>query len=74
MLYRLAVFIAGGLLQWVEYRATPESVRQRLNCPPEGCMSFFEALYFMIVTVSINQPFLMQHHLPILNQLDFDGV
>lgn len=48
-----AVFIAGGLLQWVEFRATPPSVKEALNCNPQGCISFYEALYFMIVTVRI---------------------
>ncbi|KAI5056590.1 hypothetical protein GOP47_0028408, partial [Adiantum capillus-veneris] len=45
-------FLAAGILQWVEWRATPQSVRDANGCPSYGCLSFFEAFYFIIVTVS----------------------
>ena len=48
----LAVTLAAGVLQWVEWRATPRSVRDNNDCAHYGCLSFYEALYFVIVTVS----------------------
>ena len=48
----LAVFIAAGILQWVDNKATPQSVREAKGCDSHGCLTFFDALWFMIVTVS----------------------
>ncbi|MCO5551651.1 hypothetical protein L7F22_005155 [Adiantum nelumboides] len=51
--YALGVFVlAAGILQWVEWRATSQSVREANDCPSYGCLSFYEAFYFIIVTVS----------------------
>lgn len=51
--YSLGIFIlAAGVLQWVEWQATPPSVRESSGCPSNGCISFYEAFYFIIVTVS----------------------
>jgi potassium large conductance calcium-activated channel subfamily M alpha protein 1 len=49
-----AVILAAGVLQWVEWRATPQSVLDDNDCARYGCLSFYEALYFVIVTVSDN--------------------
>ncbi|BFI29276.1 protein MpBK1 [Marchantia polymorpha subsp. ruderalis] len=46
------IFIAAGLLQWVEYRASTTQYREDNNCSPKGCLTFFGAFYFMIVTIS----------------------
>lgn len=46
------VFIMAGLLQWVEYKATPLNVQKENNCGPHGCLTFYHAIYFIIVTIS----------------------
>lgn len=54
LIYTFGVlFIAAGILQWVELIATPDSVKKENDCSgPYGCMSFYEAFYFTVVTVS----------------------
>jgi potassium large conductance calcium-activated channel subfamily M alpha protein 1 len=47
-----AVFVAAGVLQWVDNKATAQSVIDSKGCGSQGCLSFFEAVYFIIVTVS----------------------
>jgi hypothetical protein len=43
-----SVVLAAGVLQWVEWRATPNNG----NCAAAyGCLSFYDAFYFVIVTV-----------------------
>lgn len=45
-----AVFLDAGILQWVEYHlASPE--RKASSCTVQGCITFWESLYFLIVTV-----------------------
>jgi hypothetical protein len=51
-----AVFIAAGLLQWVDYMATPAVFKAANGCSPKGCITFFQAFYFMIVTVNDQLP------------------
>lgn len=46
------VFIMAGLLQWVERKATPLDVKKENNCGPHGCLTFYHAIYFIIVTIS----------------------
>eukprot|EP00249_Psilotum_nudum_P022094 c28369_g1_i3 orf=497-4030(-) len=46
------VFIGAGILQWVEVKATQQSVKQENNCGAHGCWNYYEAFYFMIVTIS----------------------
>lgn len=46
------VFIMAGLLQWVERKATPLDVQKENNCGPHGCLTFYHAIYYMIVTIS----------------------
>lgn len=48
----LAVFIAAGILQWVDNKMTKDSVKAAFGCRDSGCLSFFDAFWFMIVTVS----------------------
>lgn len=48
-LWDAAVFLIAGLIQFVEYYgATPSQ-----QCPEEGCINFWDAFYFTIVTVCI---------------------
>ncbi|BBN17112.1 protein MpBK2A [Marchantia polymorpha subsp. ruderalis] len=44
------IFLDAGILHWVEYDVAP-SVRKD-TCPEQGCITFWEAFYFLIVTVS----------------------
>ncbi|KAJ7570308.1 hypothetical protein O6H91_01G114300 [Diphasiastrum complanatum] len=46
------VFIAAGLLQWVEFKSTPKSERTKNQCGPEGCLNFWDAFYFIVVTIT----------------------
>ncbi|CAM6114203.1 unnamed protein product [Calypogeia fissa] len=46
------IFIAAGLLQWVDYMATSAEFKAANDCSPKGCITFFGAFYFMIVTIS----------------------
>jgi potassium large conductance calcium-activated channel subfamily M alpha protein 1 len=46
-----AVFIMAGLLQWVEWKATPLDVQKENSCGPHGCLTFYHANYDMIDTV-----------------------
>lgn len=48
----VAVFIAAGFLQWVDYMATTAEFKEANSCSPKGCITFFGAFYFMIVTVT----------------------
>eukprot|EP00850_Spirogloea_muscicola_P017220 SM000146S00940 [mRNA] locus=s146:6786:14369:- [translate_table: standard] len=54
VIYILGIlFITAGTLQWVEYKATPNSVKESLSCNSVyGCISFYEAFYLTIVTIS----------------------
>ncbi len=47
-----AVFVAAGVLQWVDNKATPQSVVEANGCGDQGCLTFFAAVYFIFVTVS----------------------
>lgn len=57
-----AVFIAAGVFQWVEFRATPQSVKDANGCGPNGCMTYYQTLYLMMVTVSCHR----MHFVPLL--------
>lgn len=46
-----AVFIAAGVLQWVDNKMTKQSVKDENACSDTGCMTFFDAFWLMIVTV-----------------------
>ncbi|KAH9312112.1 hypothetical protein KI387_027147, partial [Taxus chinensis] len=46
------VFIMAGLLHWVEQKATPLNIKKENNCDPHGCLTFYHAFYFIIVTIS----------------------
>jgi len=46
------VFIAAGILQWVDNKMTKDSVKAALGCRESGCLEFFDAFWFMIVTMS----------------------
>eukprot|EP00897_Mesotaenium_endlicherianum_P003898 jgi/Mesen1/3536/ME000198S02739 len=46
------IFLAAGIFQWVEFVATSAKTREELKCGRLGCYSFFEAIYFMVVTVA----------------------
>ncbi len=45
----VAVFLAAGLLQWVEYDGAPQADKN--ECPHGPCINFWDAFYFVIVTV-----------------------
>ncbi|CAM6125487.1 unnamed protein product [Calypogeia fissa] len=45
-----AIFLDAGILQWVEYNFASPSTKA--SCPVQGCMTFWESWYFLIVTVS----------------------
>ncbi|KAG0597480.1 hypothetical protein M758_UG342600 [Ceratodon purpureus] len=45
-----AVVLVAGILQYVEYHGAPES--KRAQCPLEGCINFWDAFYFTIVTIA----------------------
>lgn len=45
----VAVFLAAGLLQWVEYDGAPQADKN--ECPNGPCINFWDAFYFVIVTV-----------------------
>ncbi|GLJ07331.1 hypothetical protein SUGI_0064550 [Cryptomeria japonica] len=47
-----AVFIMAGLLHWVEQKATPLHIKRENNCGSHGCLTFYHAFYFIIVTIS----------------------
>ena len=47
-----SVVLAAGVLQWVEWRATPKHVQESESCLSYGCLSFYDAFYFVIVTVN----------------------
>ena len=51
-LFLSSVVLAAGVLQWVEWRATPKHVQESESCLPYGCLSFYDAFYFVIVTVN----------------------
>lgn len=44
-----AVFLIAGLIHYVEYHGAPQS--RQAECPEEGCINFWDAFYFVIVTV-----------------------
>jgi potassium large conductance calcium-activated channel subfamily M alpha protein 1 len=44
-----AVFLAAGLLHWVEYDGAPQADKN--ECPHGPCINFWDAFYFVIVTV-----------------------
>ncbi|KAL3677579.1 hypothetical protein R1sor_027527 [Riccia sorocarpa] len=46
------ILIAAGLVQWIDFRAISSEYKEKHHCSPKGCMTFFEAFYFMIVTIS----------------------
>ncbi|XP_024525362.1 calcium-activated potassium channel subunit alpha-1 isoform X2 [Selaginella moellendorffii] len=46
------VFIAAGIFQWVEYKNTPANVKREANCDEAGCFTFYQAFYFLIVTIT----------------------
>ncbi|XP_057842888.2 uncharacterized protein LOC131052279 isoform X1 [Cryptomeria japonica] len=41
-----------GLLHWVEQKATPLNIKRENNCGTHGCLTFYHAFYFIIVTIS----------------------
>ncbi|KAG0559141.1 hypothetical protein KC19_10G082400 [Ceratodon purpureus] len=45
-----AVFLIAGILQYVEYHGATAS--RRAECPAEGCINFWDAIFFVIVTIS----------------------
>ncbi|XP_024367760.1 uncharacterized protein [Physcomitrium patens] len=45
-----AVFLIAGLIHYVEYHGAPQS--RQAECPEEGCINFWDAFYFVIVTIS----------------------
>ncbi|KAG0616762.1 hypothetical protein M758_5G140500 [Ceratodon purpureus] len=45
-----AVFLTAGIFQYVEYSAAPAS--KKSQCPLQGCINFWDAFYFVIVTIS----------------------
>eukprot|EP01018_Ginkgo_biloba_P025839 Gb_05212 [translate_table: standard] len=45
-------FIIAGLLHWVEKKATPVDIQKENKCGPHGCLTFYNAVYFIIVTIS----------------------
>lgn len=51
--FGVVVFVAAGVLQWVDNKATPESVKDSKECGDQGCLAFFDAVYFIVVTVSV---------------------
>ncbi|KAG6543506.1 hypothetical protein Mapa_015000 [Marchantia paleacea] len=44
------IILDAGILHWVEYDVAPSVMKD--VCPEQGCITFWEALYFLIVTVS----------------------
>ncbi|CAK9201922.1 unnamed protein product [Sphagnum troendelagicum] len=44
------VFLIAGLLQWVEYDGAPQA--EKNLCPGGPCINFWDAFYFIIVTIS----------------------
>ncbi|KAH8961722.1 hypothetical protein BDL97_05G064000 [Sphagnum fallax] len=46
------VFVAAGVLQWVDNKTTPESVKDSKGCGDQGCLTFFDAVYFIVVTIT----------------------
>lgn len=46
----VAVFLSAGIMQWVESEIL--STNQKVQCPSSGCLDFFDAFYYIIVTVS----------------------
>jgi potassium large conductance calcium-activated channel subfamily M alpha protein 1 len=51
--FGVVVFVAAGVLQWVDNKTTPESVKESKGCGDQGCFTFFDAVYFIVVTVSV---------------------
>jgi hypothetical protein len=51
--FGVVVFVAAGVLQWVDNKTTPESVKDSKGCGDQGCLTFFDAVYFIVVTVSV---------------------
>ncbi|XP_024516267.1 calcium-activated potassium channel subunit alpha-1-like isoform X2 [Selaginella moellendorffii] len=47
-----AVFIAAGILQWVEYKTTSADKKIQQGCGVSGCFTFYDAFYFVIVTIT----------------------
>eukprot|EP01018_Ginkgo_biloba_P028249 Gb_17415 [translate_table: standard] len=45
------VFITAGLLHWVEKGTTPVHIKDN-SCGPHGCLTFYNSLYFIVVTIS----------------------
>ncbi|XP_024521187.1 calcium-activated potassium channel subunit alpha-1-like isoform X1 [Selaginella moellendorffii] len=45
-----AVVLVAGIIQWLEYHGASEKTKRM--CPREGCMSFWDAFYFVIVTIA----------------------
>jgi hypothetical protein len=46
------VFVANGVLQWVDNKTMLASVSQSKGCGDQDCFKFFDLVYF-IVTVSV---------------------
>ncbi|KAL3695006.1 hypothetical protein R1sor_008657 [Riccia sorocarpa] len=45
----VVILLFAGIVQWIEYYTAPVAVRN--SCPESGCLSFWAAFYFLIVTV-----------------------
>ncbi|KAJ7563626.1 hypothetical protein O6H91_03G117500 [Diphasiastrum complanatum] len=45
-----AIFLDAGIIQWIESNAAPPHIKEQ--CAPQGCLTFWEAFYFLIVTVA----------------------
>jgi hypothetical protein len=56
-----AVFLAAGLLQWVEYDGAPQADKN--ECPHGPCINFWDAFYFVVVTVCV------EFHIPTFSVL-----
>jgi hypothetical protein len=57
----VAVFLAAGLLQWVEYDGAPQADKN--ECPDGPCINFWDAFYFVVVTVCV------EFHIPTFSVL-----
>ncbi|CAM6088465.1 unnamed protein product [Calypogeia fissa] len=45
-----AIIFDAGVLQWLEYFTAAKQVKDK--CPVQGCLSFWQSIYFLVVTVS----------------------
>ncbi|KAJ7563624.1 hypothetical protein O6H91_03G117500 [Diphasiastrum complanatum] len=45
-----AIFLDAGIIQWIESNAAPPHIKEQ--CAPQGCLTFWEAFYFLIVTIA----------------------